>query len=139
MTGNDALLAAVAEVYAWIDEQTAAWPIACRACGRCCDFDQYDHRLFLTSPELIFFRRMIPAEILTPMTNGSCPCLSAGRCSVHPMRFAGCGIFCCSAPTEAQCRLSEQAIARFKEICESFGLPYAYVDLKTALNTPAQR
>lgn len=130
------IVAAVADVYAWIDGQTASWSPSCRACGECCDFEEFGHRLFLTSVELMYFHSKVPPNRREPMTGGICPYRVNSRCSVHSIRFAGCRTFSCSGPTEPQGRLSEEALARFKRTCEQFHVPYAYMDLKTALNGP---
>ncbi len=44
------LIAAVAALYDWLDEQLRRDPGRagrCEACGACCDFAAYDHRLFV--------------------------------------------------------------------------------------------
>ncbi|MBE0537010.1 MAG: hypothetical protein IH624_15205 [Phycisphaerae bacterium] len=131
---------AVADVYTWIDAQIAASKATCRACGRCCDFERYDHRLFVTSVELMHFCETVPEPQLRRMPAGVCPYQVDGTCSVYTSRFAGCRIFSCSGQAETQSRLSEEASARFKQICERFNVPYAYLDLKTALNkAPSNR
>jgi len=43
------IVAAVAEVYDFIDARVAEINPPCKACGKCCDFDGYDHRLFVTT------------------------------------------------------------------------------------------
>ena len=51
------LLEEVAALYDWIDAQAKQNPAGagrCKACGKCCDFPAYDHRLFVTPPELAY-------------------------------------------------------------------------------------
>ena len=58
MKKNDQIIARVSEIYKWIeDQQLANKAIAgkCSACGKCCDFEQYGHRLYVTTPEMIYF------------------------------------------------------------------------------------
>jgi len=46
------------EIYAWLDEQTNANKAkagVCSACGKCCDFEAYGHRLYVTTPEMLYF------------------------------------------------------------------------------------
>ncbi|HPD48436.1 MAG TPA: hypothetical protein P5279_16420 [Anaerohalosphaeraceae bacterium] len=128
------LAAAVADVYAWIDTQTVASEGSCRACGQCCDFALFDHRLFVTSVELLYFRNAVPDSVHVRMPAEVCPYRVDSKCSVYDARFAGCRIFACSGDTDSQNRLSEQALARFKQISDEFNVPYVYMDLKTALN-----
>jgi hypothetical protein len=130
------ILRAVAEVYNWLDEQNTA-QATCDRCGKCCDFETFDHRLFVTSPELIYFTAKTGP--LKPMPQGTCPYNIDGNCTVHRHRFAGCRIFSCKTNGQYQSPLSEEAIEKFKSICSEFNVPYCYTDLASALNGPAVR
>lgn len=134
---NAGIAKSVQEVYNWIDQQIAQDPASCDACGKCCNFDAYDHRLFVTSPEMIYFASKIADP--KPMTKGYCPYLVEGKCQTHESRFAGCRIFLCTADTDMQGCLSEQALEKFKDICQKFNIDYYYTDLKTALNKKPDR
>jgi hypothetical protein len=125
---------AVAEVYEWIDLQIGQTASQCEACGKCCDFEDYDHRLFVTGAELIYFAAKIGPKKIKPMPAGRCPYNIDGECTVYPYRFGGCRIFSCKGDKDFQSRLSEQAVEKFKAICEEFHIPYRYTDLATALN-----
>ena len=127
----------VDEIYRWLDHQIAGEPTlagSCSACGKCCDFDAYDHCLFVTTPEVLYLAAMLENQKLKPMTTERCPYNIDGRCSVHQYRFAGCRIFCCHGDIEFQGTLSESAIRKFRLICEHFQLPYTYTNLAEALN-----
>jgi len=132
MTDNEQLLAEVARVYQWLDTQTVN--NNCKICGKCCDFERFDHRLFITSPELIYFATKLAPDKINPMANGRCPYNTEDKCGAYEHRFAGCRIFCCQSDKDSQSRLSEAVVAEFKSICTNFQIPYRYVDLKTALN-----
>jgi len=124
----------VAELYAWVDQQIQGLEHApCQACGQCCDFTGYDHRLFVTTPELIFFQLSLNAPVKS-MSTGRCPYQMEGKCSVYEIRFLGCRIFGCKRPDEFQTELTESALQRIREICEEFDFAYRYVDLPTALH-----
>ena len=128
------VLHAVAEVYEWLDEQNNT-QAPCDRCGKCCDFETFDHRLFVTSPELIYFTSKTGP--LKPLSGGICPYNIDDSCTVRRHRFAGCRIFSCKANERFQNRLSEEAIKRFRYICNEFNVPYRYSDLASALNDPA--
>ena len=131
------LIGKVAEIYNWLDNQilTSNGPSkSCAACGKCCDFDSFDHRLFVTTAEIHYFNSKIGVENLKPMVNGNCPYNIAGSCSVYQYRFAGCRIFCCKGNPDCQSNISEIALGKLKSLCEDYNIPYRYVDLKTALN-----
>lgn len=130
----------VAVLYDWIDRQLQQNPDRagrCRACGACCDFGTYDHRLFVTPPELIHLTAGLKVERLRPMPSGRCPYQQDGKCSIHEHRFAGCRIFCCGGDANFQSELSEAALKRLKALCETLEVPYRYQDLAAALNSPA--
>jgi len=134
MTTNSKIADAVAEVYDWIDAQTDQAPEQCEACGRCCDFEGYDHRLYVTGAELIYFAVKLQPDKIKPMPTRKCPYNIDGKCTVYLYRFGGCRIFSCKADKDFQNRMSTQAIEKFKSICEEFNLPYRYIDLPAALN-----
>ncbi len=130
---NAAIAESVRQVYDWIDAEVAKNTATCDACGKCCSFQAYDHRLYVTSPEMIHFTANVGS--IKPMQNGICPYLHEGKCTVHPFRFTGCRIFLCTGDPDLQSSLSEQALQKLKNICEKFDIEYYYTDLKTALNS----
>ncbi len=138
MTSNGYLLKRVAEIYSWLDSQIRDNTNSvnlCRACGRCCNFDTFDHHLFVTPPETMYLAAKLGSENIKSMTTGWCPYNVGSKCSVYDYRFAGCRIFYCKADVDFQIRLSESTLKRFKLICEDFQIPYRYTDLPTALNS----
>lgn len=134
---SDIAVRAVERLYGWLDTEISAAidpHTDCHACGRCCDFAGYDHRLYVTTPELLYFLKKQGQTPLRPMTTGTCPYLDQGRCTVHSHRFAGCRIFGCRRNEALHSRLTESALANLKVLCERERIPYRYVDLATALN-----
>ena len=132
------LLKRVGEIYDWLDGQvrrSGDLAGACKACGKCCDFDAFDHRLFVTPPELMYLAAHLGRENIRPMTEGRCPYNRDGKCGVYEHRFAGCRIFCCNGGADFQSGLSESVLSRFKSLCVEFHVPYHYTDLATALNS----
>ncbi len=140
----------VKQIYDWIDSQIKSLNTDCSACGKCCDFNAFGHKLFITSPELLyFFQNVKPLitsqqsrnregavkdEVLSNPSSPSCPYLEDGKCAARNFRFAGCRIFFCKADSEKINKLSEQAIEKFKTLCDEYNFPYRYIDLATALN-----
>jgi Fe-S-cluster containining protein len=134
---NNRLLKRVAEIYKWLDSQTSNnGDLAgkCSACGKCCDFSKFDHRLFVTTPELMYLAANLGAENIKPMTASRCPYNIESKCSVYEHRFSGCRIFSCKGDADFQSKLSERALKKFKSLCTNLQIPYRYTDLATALN-----
>jgi Fe-S-cluster containining protein len=138
MPENIKIAEAVEDLYQWIDNQVADKRLSCEACGRCCDFEAYGHKLFVTTPELVHLRHYLSGENIKSMTGSRCPYQYNNKCSIHRSRFASCRIFNCSGVDEAsvdfQSELSEQALAQLKNICATYNLPYRYTELSSALN-----
>ena len=135
MSKAEAIANSVARIYSWLDSEIPAEQ-TCDACGKCCDFESFGHKLFVTTPEMIYFTSKIAPENLKPMTAGTCPYNTLGKCTVYEDRFAACRIFNCKTDTEAQNDLTEDTLKEIKDLCDTFDIPYRYVDLKTALNSP---
>ena len=136
MAFDEQIAQEVAEIYSWIDEQIERKRIIrlCESCGKCCDFSRFDHRLFITTAELIYFRSKIPIDNIRTMTTNVCPYLEDSKCTIHPFRFAGCRIFFCKAQREPQSQIAEQVLKKLKSICENYRIAYRYVELRKALN-----
>jgi Fe-S-cluster containining protein len=134
---SERIVREVERLYRWLDDEIRAAVDPrrdCHACGRCCDFPGYDHRLYVTSPEMLYFLERSGQVPLRAMTSGTCPYLEQGRCTVHAHRFVGCRIFGCRRSEDLHSRLTETALKRLKTLCEREGLPYRYTDLAAALN-----
>lgn len=130
------LVQRVAEVYDWLDSAIAAEAEltgACKACGRCCDFDGFDHRLFVTTVELLYLKAQLTNEDVKAPVGSRCPYQIDGRCTVYEHRFAGCRVFYCGADREFQSRLSESALDRLKVICADLLISYRYMDVLSGL------
>jgi Fe-S-cluster containining protein len=134
----------VAQIYRWIDEQvakmTAGVDQPCVGCGQCCDFVRYGHRLFVTTPEMIYLAHNLKPDPVRRMPGDACPYMENDKCTIHPHRFSGCRIFFCNPDVseEKQALLSEAAVRKFKRICDEHRIPYRYTDLKAALNSISQ-
>ena len=144
---NSRLGKKVAEIYDWLDTQIREnnqLTGQCSACGKCCDFDGFDHRLFITGPELMYLATGQQAanlgdENVMPMTTsrplgGKCPYNIEGKCTIYEYRFAACRIFYCSAGADFQGELSETVLKKLKSLCAEFQIPDRYSDLALALN-----
>lgn len=141
METDSQIIKDVGDIYTWLDKQLAAIDRSCRACGDCCDFEAFGHRLYVTTPELMHFKHSMSLDLIKrgqeplilDMPGGVCPYRVDGRCSVYPYRFSGCRIFTCGGDSEQENQLCEQAIGKFKALCMTHEIPYRYVYLKAGL------
>jgi len=134
--GNDGLCKKVAEIYDWIETRISDGNKQgrCKACGKCCDFEAFDHHLFVTPPELMYLMVNLGDEKIRPMPTGKCPYNIEGKCTVYEYRFASCRIFFCSGDAEFQSELSETALKKIKSLCVDLHIPYNYSYIANALN-----
>ena len=131
-----ALSERIARLYTLLDANLKSNPQKagrCKTCGRCCNFEAFGHRLFVTTIELAYLAHKLRVESLRPMTDSICPYNSAGLCTVYEHRFVGCRVFCCSGEPAFQNRLSESAVAQLKSICRDLHLSYRYLYLPEAI------
>jgi Fe-S-cluster containining protein len=107
----------------------------CVISGRCCKFDEYGHRLYVTTMELAtFVRRRGEAPIPAGTDPGSCPFQSNKLCGVHAIRPFGCRMFFCDATaTDWQQAAYERYHAKLKQLHEELAVPYMYVEWRAAL------
>ena len=135
------VLDAVRNLYADVQEEINRRRPVCVISGRCCRFEEYGHRLFVTTAELAAFTRGLRER--EPATGGppppawdgtGCPFQSNKMCGVHAIRPFGCRMFFCDATSTAwQNEAYEQFHARLKRLHEELGVPYFYVEWRQAL------
>ena len=126
-------LAAMDELFAQLDASLSGRNPQCKGCGQCCRFEEYDHRLFVTSAELAWFlaKTKPPCSEIRP---GICPYQRENQCSARRARPSGCRIFFCSpSPEDWQGPVTEKTLEQLREIHDAFELPYVYVEWLHAL------
>ena len=138
MTNNKQVVEKVGQIYDWVTQQIQDEPVLageCKVCGRCCDFEAFDHHLYVTTPELMYLADRLGAKNITPMATGRCPWQKDNKCSIYDYRFASCRIFCCNGDKDFQSRLTEETLRKLKSLCTEFDIPYRYTSLPIALNS----
>jgi Fe-S-cluster containining protein len=111
----------------------------CVMSGRCCRFDEYGHRLFVTTAELAaFMAELGNLEPPAAKSNGGeapggCSFQTGRICRVHSIRPMGCRVFFCDATAaEWQQAIYERFHARLKRLHEELSIPYSYVEWRFA-------
>jgi Fe-S-cluster containining protein len=133
---------AVEQIYRDLAAEVEARRPRCVISGRCCRFEEYGHRLFVTTLELATFvhgfENTPPAAALAnsiaDWDGTGCPFQVAKLCGVHAIRPFGCRIYFCDATsTQWQQEAYEVFHAKLKRLHESFAVPYFYVEWRQAL------
>ena len=126
--------AAIQKLYRDLQREIDQRRPVCLVSGRCCRFDEFGHRLYVTTMELASFihdLQEVPARNPDP---AGCPFQLAKLCSVHAIRPFGCRLFFCDATsTQWQNQLYEQFHSRLKRLHEEFRVPYSYMEWRDAI------
>ncbi len=128
-------VAAIAAVYADLQSAVDARKPACSASGSCCHFDDYGHRLYVTTLELAAF--VAGLKVAPSNTDpGGCPFQRDRLCDAHSGRPFGCRIYYCDPTAQLWQRDQYELFhARIKALHESTRTPYFYVEWRAALAT----
>ncbi len=154
---------AARQVYERVGAAVDARRPKCDLSGRCCRFDDYGHRLYVTTIELAAFiaelRGVAVASPRTPVRSpgveglrdddlavlvasprtpvrspGGCPFQVDRLCGVHAIRPFGCRIFFCDPrAADWQVEQYEQFHSQLRLLHETWDVPYFYVEWRAAL------
>ena len=154
------VLAAVQAVYEDIRSAIEARQPVCQMSGRCCKFEEYGHRLYVSTLELAAFvagnrskedggrlkddkngestsgSSSLRLQLLSVASDsaGTCPFQVGKLCGVHTIRPFGCRMFFCdTSATEWQQETYERFHARMKALHDELQVPYFYVEWRAAL------
>ncbi len=133
-----------------IDHRVSESGFACQQSGRCCKFESFGHRLYMTGLEVAWFRLLVGSPgiraevpgsegktiglaVLDPERDG-CPYQVEGQCGVHRDRPFACRVFFCQAGSDAwQAEVYESFQLGMKRLHEELGLPYRYMEWRRGL------
>ena len=126
---------AVDNVYRALQDAIDLRQPICTSSGRCCRFEEYGHRLFITTMEMAAFISQVDRPLQPPDWNHKgCPFQLNGLCSVHPIRPFGCRIFFCDESSHSwQAEQYERLHAELKRLHAQLDVPYFYIEWRQAL------
>jgi Fe-S-cluster containining protein len=130
----------VARVYQELQREIDARKPICNTSGRCCRFEEFGHRLYVTTAELAAFvgeqgtRSKGQRGASDDWDGRGCPFQVGGLCGVHPIRPFGCRIYFCDATsTNWQNEQYERFHADLKRLHDTLSVPYFYVEWRAAV------
>jgi Fe-S-cluster containining protein len=154
-------LETLAELYEQLDHDIARRKPICNTSGRCCKFEAWGHRLYVSTLELASFQHItgvetkakpfadaIPRGITFPlplyMEDGEfspgCPWQIDGLCTARAARPLGCRIYFCDTTAESwQQERYEHYHQKIVALHEEFLIPYRYMEWRQALALLNQR
>jgi len=109
----------------------------CILSGRCCRFEEFGHRLYVTTLELATFVQDLQSSRhpVPPPSPGGCPFQINSLCSVHLIRPFACRLFFCdSTSTEWQHEQYQTFHGRLRQLHDALTVPYYYLEWRQALD-----
>lgn len=128
-------MCAVDALYADVQAEIDRRRPLCVISGRCCRFEEFGHRLYVTTLELArFVAGLDPVPPRADWDGTGCPFQRAKLCTVHSIRPFGCRMFFCDATsTDWQNEAYEQFHCDLKALHDRLNVPYFYVEWREAL------
>lgn len=138
---NTEIRRAVLEIQREIESRIADRKPVCTASGRCCNFERFGHRLYVTGLETAMTLDAIPAQrtlkagdVAQARSEGICPFVVDGLCGVHPVRPIGCRVYFCDSSAQLWVNeLAEFAADAVKRVHDEFGIEYRYAEWRAML------
>jgi Fe-S-cluster containining protein len=136
--------AEVEAIYARLATEIEKRRPVCIISGRCCRFEEFGHRLYVTTAELATFLYHFETtpkstqlrESIQTWDGAGCPFQVAKMCGVHALRPFGCRIFFCDeTSTQWQNQAYETFHAELKRLHENQAIPYFYTEWRQALKS----
>ncbi len=126
---------AVAELYGQLDDEVRRRGPVCWVSGRCCHFNAFGHRLWVTALEVAWVISQLDAHRLGPVDlHAPCPFQVDALCTVHAIRPMGCRLFFCQQGTSQwQGEVYERFLLKLRGVHERFELPYLYLEWREGL------
>ena len=142
------------ELYAQLDRDIAIRQPICTTSGRCCKFEIWGHRLYVSTLELAAFAHFTQldqpggpsadanAAITFPLPlyqdnrqfSPGCPWQIDGLCTARSGRPLGCRIYFCDTTAESwQQERYEYYHKQIAALHEAFEIPYRYMEWRQAL------
>lgn len=134
------IIDATTGLYSEADQRIRQIAPICELSGRCCRFDDYGHRLYVTTAELATFVAMarktpVPTTLTQRIDGSGCRFQQGKLCMVHQLRPMGCRMFYCDPRTQQPLQtLFEEYHQKLKRLHEEMDVPYCYLEWRTALD-----
>ncbi len=158
--------AALDQLFAQVAREIAARGPACWASGRCCNFDAFGHRLYVTGLEAAYTLTRVADRALSPPPSpqnagvardslalpqvpttvaiaaaraaGGCPFQQGNLCSVHDLKPLACRVyFCDRSAQEWQQDLMERLMGELRALHDRHDIDYCYLEWRDALDALA--
>ncbi len=132
------LKAGLLQIYDALAEDLARLAPVCDLSGRCCRFQEYGHRLYLSRTEAeLLLEDGLPAA--ATIDEEGCPFQQGLLCTARGKRPFGCRVFFCDPKYAGQAELlSEKYLGQLRALHTETNTPWEYGELYSFLQEWAQ-
>lgn len=131
--------ASLLAIYAELEQEVKALAPVCELSGRCCRFEEYGHRLYITQPEAdLLLEQGLPPN--SEISSAGCPFQIGNMCTARERRPFGCRVYFCDPKYEGHApELSEAGIHKLKRLHQIEQIPWNYAELVVHLEEYVER
>ena len=124
-------------IYEDLAQDLARLAPVCELSGRCCQFQEYGHRLYISRAEAeLLLEDGLPANATIDEAN--CPFQVGKLCTAREKRPFGCRVFFCDPKYAGQAEiLSEKYLTQLRELHRETGTAWEYAELHVFLSDHA--
>lgn len=153
--GDESTAQAIDAIHEEIEATIVLHRPRCDSSGRCCRFEEYGHRLYVTGLEsALVIRRAVgdaayapeqhslrdPAQDdADPRIGPGCPFQIRALCGIHADRPAACRVYFCDTRwTSNMSVVAERAVGAIRRLHEELDVSYCYAEWRSLLNAFAR-
>lgn len=134
--------AAISQIYRALDEDIASRQPTCWLSGKCCHFDSYGHRLYVTGLEVAWLLWQLDTDSRLGLRDidglyqlDGCPFQSGKLCGVHATRPLACRIFFCDPSAQGwQQEVYETYQQQIRRLHDNQEIEYQYLEWRVAMD-----
>jgi Fe-S-cluster containining protein len=132
------LRAGLLQIYEELGREIAAAAPVCDLSGRCCRFQEYGHRLYISRAEAeLLLENGLPAGAI--IDEAGCPFQVGQLCTARERRPLGCRVYFCDPHYAGVGELlSEKYVSRLKGLHAATGTEWLYAELHEFLREQAE-
>ncbi|MFQ5863060.1 MAG: hypothetical protein ACE5IC_08040 [Candidatus Brocadiales bacterium] len=121
------------KIYRDLDEELSTLAPPCKACGKCCHFQEYGHALYVSDIEVGYMLDNVgwPKTVIKKEV---CPYLFNNKCTIRECRPLACRIFYCQEDWRTTSSdIYEKYHRKIKDLCVANGIEWNYSPLLLSL------
>lgn len=136
---GDAVDAELRGLYGRLDDEIATLGPTCWVSGKCCHFDSYGHRLYVTGLEIAWMLGQLGESCWEGVAKiegvDGCPFQVEGKCGAHGVRPLGCRVYYCDPNAQGwQQDIYEKYLDEIRKMHRHHGIEYRYMEWRLGLS-----